>query len=132
MTINVKDYFPLPYTLMYSKVMCSKGMVFDFAFNSVLFNNPLLINDESKEKMLRVINGSDEKFKNQFKLRYENGLVFITDKNNNIQDRELLLIRGWGYLTGKGGGLGLDGDTAVEIQKLLANYIIERLNQAVL
>ncbi len=42
-------------------------------------------------------------------------------------DYHLILIRGWGYLTGTG-GLNLSDKEALEIQDSLAEYIIEKLN----
>lgn len=38
-------------------------------------------------------------------------------------------IRGWGYLTGKGLALALDGDTAADAQDKTAAFIIEAVNE---
>jgi hypothetical protein len=37
-------------------------------------------------------------------------------------------VRGWGYLTGKGGGLGLDDLAAIEVQKRTGEAIATALN----
>lgn len=50
---------------------------------------------------------------------HENGLI-------RYKNKELILIRGWGYLTGVG-GLNLPDEEAAAIQDDLADYIIERL-----
>lgn len=128
MSVNFQDYFPLPFTSMYSKVFSSTSMVFDFAFKSSMFSNPLVISQETKDKIVRIINGSNEKMSTNFQLFYNDGIIQIKIENEPL--KELILIRGWGYLTGKGGGLGLDEEKAVEIQKLTANFIIDKLLSA--
>lgn len=66
------------------------------------------INSEYKSEMLGVIT-------------HEKGII----KSDND---ELILIRGWGYLTGTG-GLNLPDIEAAKIQDDLANYIVEKLNK---
>lgn len=74
-----------------------------------------------EEKILEfenIINGkSKPKFENEYV--YEHGVI-------RLNGSELILIRGWGYLTG-GGGLNLPYNEAVAIQEDLAAYIIEKL-----
>lgn len=43
-------------------------------------------------------------------------------------DLEIILIRGWGMLTGVG-GYNLSADKAAEIQDVFANYCVEMLNK---
>lgn len=55
--------------------------------------------------------------------------LHYTHKNGMIRhgNNDLILIRGWGYLTGTG-GLNLPEKEAAEIQDDLAEYILEKLN----
>lgn len=43
-----------------------------------------------------------------------------------LNGNDIILIRGWGYLTGTG-GLNLSGEEAAAIQDDLADYIVETL-----
>lgn len=43
-----------------------------------------------------------------------------------VDDKALILIRGWGYLTGSG-GLNLPDEEAAAIQDDLATYLVEQL-----
>lgn len=121
--MDFKEIYGFPIELRYSKVMSKKyfRMVFDFV--------PLFLDKDSlqlslidKEKIVRILNGSEEKILVPKKYKYLEGYIYINDK-------KCILIRGWGYLTGIG-GLNLSGEKASEIQNQLANYIIETLQNA--
>lgn len=43
---------------------------------------------------------------------------------------DVLSVRGWGYLTGKGGGLGIDPEVAAKIQDNFGKWVVETLNAA--
>jgi len=95
------------------------GWVWDanhnFAFQ-FLINLP---KDKARE-FENIINGNAKpKIKNEYK--HEEGVISINGK-------QLILMRGWGYLTGTG-GLNLDSETAADIQDDLADYIVEKLNR---
>lgn len=73
-----------------------------------------------RRDILNAINGKgNPKLKN---VSYDRSTGCISDG-----EMKLILIRGWGYLTGTG-GLNLSDKEAAEIQDDLANYIVEKLN----
>ena len=53
------------------------------------------------------------------------GKVFIKTK---CGDTNVLDVRAWGYLTGRGGGLAMDEDSACETQDQFEAWVIEALN----
>jgi hypothetical protein len=58
----------------------------------------------------------------------ENTYVFNENKGViTINGKNLILIRGWGFLTGVG-GLNLPDDEAFAIQNKLGRYLTEKLN----
>lgn len=77
---------------------------------------------EIRKEVCDIINGkiSNMKYK---EVTYNKPQGTIESKGKPI-----LLIRGWGYLTG-GGGLNLSENEAQEIQDDLANYIVDNLSQ---
>lgn len=67
------------------------------------------------------INGKDVSLEVQFEK--ENNQIFIIN-----QKEPIIIIRGWGYLTGTGGGLGLSHEIAAKIQDEFAEFLLEKLN----
>ncbi len=58
--------------------------------------------------------------------RYETfGTQILDSRGQRIVD-----VRGWGYLTGKGGGLGLDEDQAEKIQDRIGEQVAAALNDS--
>ena len=56
--------------------------------------------------------------------RYERfGTQIVDSRDNRIVD-----VRGWGYLTGKGGGLGMSEDQAEKIQDRIGEQVAAALN----
>lgn len=53
------------------------------------------------------------------------GKIFIHTK---CGDTTVLDVRGWGYLTGRGGGLAMSEDDAVKIQDQFEEWVIAALN----
>ena len=107
-----KEFYQLPLEYQHGWIYDQKGnFVFQF-----------MIDDEKTEqKILDVINGK-ENFKNlDLVFKYEQGQ--IVDKSG----LPIILIRGWGNLTGKG-ALNLPEKEAANIQDTFANFIVERLN----
>lgn len=77
------------------------------------------IPNEKKQQLEDILNG---------KIKPTIGNHYTHDKGViSINGQELILIRGWGYLTGTG-ALNLSAEAAISIQDDLANYIIEKLN----
>jgi len=76
-----------------------------------------------KEKLLfqNIVNGVTPSFgMGMYKFNKDEGVITFDDK-------EIITIRGWGFLTGTG-GLNLSGDEANEIQNKLGEYLTEKLN----
>lgn len=76
------------------------------------------IKKEMAESVIRCINNREGIFE---KVEYDpqSGVI-------SIDDVEVLLIRGWGYLTGAG-GLSLPDQEAISIQNDFADYVVEQL-----
>ncbi len=53
------------------------------------------------------------------------GKIFISTK---CGDTTVLDVRGWGYLTGRGGGLAMSEDDAVKVQDQFEEWVIAALN----
>jgi hypothetical protein len=88
--------------------------------NNFLFQT-LFYNKEKTELLLDVLNGK-ETLKNP-ELKFEH----IEGKIIDNSGEPLLLIRGWGNLTGIGGH-NLSPEEAANIQDTFAQYIVEKLN----
>lgn len=81
-----------------------------------------LIEDEYQRKqIIDRINGSKNWIEGLSNLRLNKGYI-ETDKGKMV-----ILIRGWGYLTGIG-GLNLSAKEASNIQDTFAQFIISKLN----
>lgn len=122
--LSFKDVYEFPLELHFDmKAMTPKyEMAFDFipSFLSKTYKS-MQISTEAKEKIIRIVNGADEKLKNTFELTFEDDAI----KANGLI---LILLRGWGHLTGAG-GLGLPPDEALRLQTELGEYILERLTK---
>lgn len=68
------------------------------------------------------INGKEINIEVQFELKYDG--IFILN-----QEEPIIIIRGWGYLTGTGGGLGLSQTMAASIQDEFAEFVLTILNK---
>lgn len=81
--------------------------------------NFLTTSEENRSRIIGILNG---------KLKSE-ALVPFSRQNQHIYygPHKILLMRGWGYLTGIG-GLNLDEETAAQIKDSMADYIVDKLN----
>lgn len=107
-----KDVYQLPLEDNHGWIYDQKGnFVFQF-----------IIDDEKiEQKILNVINGK-ENFKNpNIVFKHEQGK--IVDNSGS----PIILIRGWGNLTGIG-AMNLSAEEASNIQDTFANFIVKRLN----
>ena len=122
--IDWKSVYKFPLELKYStKVMTPDfEMAFDFIPSFIKDIETLQISLEDKQKIVRILNGSDEKVKTLSNYSYKNGTIFVNEL-------ALIWIRGWGHLTGQG-GLRLKEEQAIEIQDGFANFIISTLRDA--
>ncbi len=56
--------------------------------------------------------------------------LFVHEPKNGEPIAKLFDVRGWGYLTGKGGGLGLSDEDAVKVQRANGTLVQELWNNA--
>lgn len=122
--IGWQDVYKFPLELKYStKVMTPDfEMAFDFIPSFIQDIESIQISLDDKQKIVRILNGSGEKSKNNHIYSYQNGTIFL----NGLA---LIWIRGWGHLTGSG-GLRLKEEQAIEIQNGFANHIISVLQDS--
>lgn len=110
-------YFKLPlrYEAGYPNVCTADGkMAFSWAGN---------ISESAKKKIVSQINKpSQEKWPLSPMFSYNGRCHVLYDK------KLMLIIRGWGMLTGVG-GYSLDANTAIAIQNEFASFIVEQLNK---
>ena len=83
------------------------------------------ISPEKQQELIDVLNGTKQF---QFKYKFYRKGIEIHSENPIFKGKPVLLIRGWGYLTGSG-GLRLSSEEAVKIQDEFGDYIIEQLNK---
>lgn len=75
-----------------------------------------------RDRLVRMINGDVFEQNIMLKFRHEDGII------EDDLGRCIILIRGWGNLTGAG-GLNLSNIEAANIQDTFAEYIVEQLNK---
>ena len=122
MTFKEVYKFPLNLRFGISKVLTAdSNMAFDFFF-PMLAPNCLELSKEEKEAAVAKINGLENGFTiPNLVVDYPTGIFYSDNK-------EVLLVRGWGHLTGSS-GLGLKPEVAIKIQEEFASYIYERLSK---
>jgi hypothetical protein len=81
-------------------------------------------NEETREKIIKILNGEIVEYNSQ-EVKIDGGYITI---NINGDWLNLILIRGWGNLTGVG-AYNLDGGYAGKIQDTLAEYIVEKFSK---
>lgn len=110
---NWKDVYELPLKKDFppSWIYDSKG---NFVFQFISFDENL------QDKVLQVINGERKVSGKTSEFIYEKGFIQAKDTG-----AKLILIRGWGGLTGSG-GLNLSGEEASNIQNTFAEFIISK------
>lgn len=120
-----RDYysFPLKVDTYGSKVWDSKGRnAFDFTMQ-FLHKEPIAnISVENRGKIVKIINGDSIKIENDFNFTIDGGLIRLNGK-------PLLMIRGWGMLTGIG-GFNLEREKACEIQDQFRDYVLDKLQNS--
>jgi hypothetical protein len=80
---------------------------------------------EKQQELIDIINGTKQY---QFKYKFYREDIEIYSENPIFKGEPVLLIRGWGYLTGVG-GLHLSQEEAIKIQDEFGDYIVEQLNK---
>lgn len=78
--------------------------------------------DELRAQFLDIINGEDQFSNPDLSFSHVEGII-----GSNLGE-DMIMIRGWGGLTGTGGHK-LSADDAISVQDTFAEYIVERLNK---
>lgn len=125
--MNWQDAIKLPlkqWDSMTVKVFtATDNMAFDFMFElfDSMYPNCRILSDEDKKNVIDLINGNR-------KGKIEGEVTYDQEKQTvNIDGRAILLIRGWGALTGTG-GLNLPPETAAKFQDEFAAHIVQKLS----
>lgn len=83
------------------------------------------VSSEKQQELIDMINGTKQ---HRFKYKFYREGIEIHSENPIFKGEPVLLIRGWGYLTGIG-GLHLPQEEAIKIQDEFGDYIVEQLNK---
>lgn len=87
--------------------------------------------DESTEKLKPIIvdkiNGKDVKIEHLSNFKYDGDGMIMATYDADGKEYDIMLIRGWGHLTGIG-ALHLDHEFAAKLQDDFAKYIVDTLN----
>ena len=120
--------FPLRWDEDFSmKVFGDDGaMAFDFPFGMLkkAYPNMIILPNEAKKMIVDVVNG-ESKGKINYSLTYNPDDTIIYADVEGTQ-REFIIVRGWGNLTGQGGH-NLKEEKAIELQTAFANHIIKSI-----
>lgn len=110
--LTFKDVYQLPFSLD------EHSMSYIWSANGVMTFNYFFRNEDNINIILGILNGTlKDKVTN--KLTYEEGCI-------KIEGKPMLLLRGWGHLTGCG-ALNLPPDQAANIQDDFANWVVNKL-----
>ena len=82
------------------------------------------VSSEKQQELIDMINSTKQ---HQFKYKFYREGIEIYSENPIFKREPVLLIRGWGYLTGIG-GLHLSEKEAIKIQDEFGDYIVKQLN----
>lgn len=110
----MNEYFKLPFKLDYGKVYIKDNngrTVFDW----------LVDDDNLKEEIINILNSPEKRKLNK-------GELYLDTTNQVIilENKPILRVRGWGYLTGCG-GCNLRPDQAIKVQDEVINLVIQKL-----
>lgn len=83
------------------------------------------VSSEKQQELIDMINGTKQ---HQFKHKFYREGIEIYSNNPIFNGKPVLMIRGWGYLTGSG-SLHLPQEEAIRIQDEFGDYIVEQLNK---
>lgn len=113
-----EKYFKLPFQ--------TSEVYIQSSHRDVVFNWLIRLDDTTRKRILDKINGvTNEKLEFSF-MKIGSKICMVTSDNRIFP---ILLIRGFGKLTGKGdGGFGLDNKEAETIQNQVADFVLNQLN----
>ena len=131
--MTFKDVFKFPLEALEglsSKVFTADhAMAFDFPSNFMrrIYPDLIVTGEETRFKILSCINGVSPSPKTELILTYDpdSTIIFIEIEG---KQREFIIVRGWGNLTGCGGH-NLSEKVAVRLQTEFAEYIIKKLTE---
>lgn len=87
------------------------------------------VKQDKQQLILDIINGENKELSNKkLSFRHEDGYIFASDGQ---KETKIIIIRGWGNLTGIGAH-NLKPEVAADIQDTLAEYIVEQLNKSII
>ena len=82
----------------------------------------LNVENDTQIKILDIINGVSNTKPENAVFSHKDGDILLNNKNR------VLIIRGWGNLTGQGGH-NLNHEEAANIQDTFADYVVNKLNE---
>lgn len=80
------------------------------------------VDSRTRKELIRILNGNSKK-RVKHEVKYDKGIVSIKGVN-------IMLLRGWGHLTGRG-ALNLSPEEAIEIQDDFGEWIVKKLKQEI-
>lgn len=111
-----KDVYELPLKIAIASHVWDNKDAFVFQF--------VASDEKLREKVIEVINGTREVKGRTSNFIYKDGFIQAEDTG-----AKLILIRGWGHLTGGGvTALNSSAEEASNIQRTFAEYILSRIN----
>lgn len=109
--LTFKEVYQLPLTV-------DDYMSYIWSANGVMTFDNLIDDKNVLSEILEILNGTSEK-KVTCEVMYEKGYI-------KIAGQPILLLRGWGHLTGCG-ALNLPPNQAAKIQDDFANWVVNKL-----
>lgn len=100
--------------MKYFKLPFESSLVYIRDANHKTVFNWLVEDEELRKKIIDAINTEST---------LGLGNVVVDDPRIMLDGKPILIVRGWGYLTGTGGGLGLDREEAIKEQMEVLNYV---------
>ena len=113
------EFYKPPYKNDWGIVFSSNGN-WAWTFKNTLKGN--------QERLMNMIQEDSEPLLNKDLLFHEGGEIFQKSENG-MQRHMIMQIRGWGALTGTGGGLGLDPEVACKIQDDFCDWLISKISK---
>ena len=85
------------------------------------------VSDETQTKIISKLNGENVIIEDFYNFSYNNAGDIYAYSSKTNKNKHIMMIRGWGYLTGCG-ALNLPNEVAAKIQDDFGQYIVETLN----
>ena len=118
--MNWNEIYELPLHDSYIDGDFRSGRIYDSEGNFVF--QFVSVDNESQRKILNILNGKNEFKKADVEFTHHDGYVFAGQN-------KIMMIRGWGNLTGTGGH-NLHPDDAAIVQDTFADFIVEKLTKS--